>query len=270
MRGAHDLVEARRLALSVLDDARGRVPRTRPRRSTRFAELRAPLPDVLSKDEAKAVIRELKAVGGNLQGAARRAHRRRARAGAVGRAARAAARRGAAPRTTLIGVRLYDTFIAVARRAAAAARPRPDVLLRPDGLRARPHRQRAAVHRRHVAARRGCARAATTRSSSTTSRTSTTRSTTRRRARAPSSPRARPSGTSRTPATSGSACRTTCRRRPSRCPQIVAFIEELIAPRQRVRERRRRLLQRRQLPRVRAALAARSPTRSSRARSRAR
>ncbi len=30
-------------------------------------ELRGPLPDVLSKDEAKAVIRELKAVGGSLK-----------------------------------------------------------------------------------------------------------------------------------------------------------------------------------------------------------
>jgi glutamyl/glutaminyl-tRNA synthetase len=66
MRGAHDLVEARRLALSVLDP-----PSVDPTQSQetleRFGELRAPLPDVLSKDEAKAVIRELKAVGGSLK-----------------------------------------------------------------------------------------------------------------------------------------------------------------------------------------------------------
>jgi hypothetical protein len=66
MRGAHDLVEARRLALSVLDTPRD-SPSTWPETLVRFAELRAPLPDVLSKDEAKAVVRELKAVGGNLR-----------------------------------------------------------------------------------------------------------------------------------------------------------------------------------------------------------
>ncbi|MGN6798314.1 MAG: hypothetical protein ACTHKS_09200, partial [Gaiellaceae bacterium] len=66
MRGAHDLVEARRLALSVLDDP-GDSPAESPETLARFAELREPLADVLSKDEAKAVIRELKAVGGNLR-----------------------------------------------------------------------------------------------------------------------------------------------------------------------------------------------------------
>jgi hypothetical protein len=66
MRGAHDLVEARRLALSVLDDP-GASPQGFAETLARFSELRAPLPDVLSKDEAKAVIREVKAVGGNLK-----------------------------------------------------------------------------------------------------------------------------------------------------------------------------------------------------------
>ena len=68
MRGAHDLVEARRLAQSVLEPPS--VESTQgPNLETleRFAELRAPLPDVVSKDEAKAVVRELKAVGGNLR-----------------------------------------------------------------------------------------------------------------------------------------------------------------------------------------------------------
>jgi glutamyl/glutaminyl-tRNA synthetase len=66
MRGAHDLVEARRVALSVLD-ASGDSPRTSPETLGRFAELRSPLAETLSKDEAKAVIRELKAVGGDLK-----------------------------------------------------------------------------------------------------------------------------------------------------------------------------------------------------------
>jgi len=66
MRGAHDLVESRRLALSVLDDP-GDSPQESPETLARFAELREPLPEVLSKDEAKAVIRELKAVGGSLR-----------------------------------------------------------------------------------------------------------------------------------------------------------------------------------------------------------
>jgi len=66
MRGAHDLVESRRLALSVLDDP-GDSPHESPETLARFAELRESLPEVLSKDEAKAVIRELKAVGGSLR-----------------------------------------------------------------------------------------------------------------------------------------------------------------------------------------------------------
>ena len=66
VRGAHDLVEARQLAQSVL--APPQVDRTRsPETLARVAELRAPLPDVLAKDEAKAVVRELKAVGGDLR-----------------------------------------------------------------------------------------------------------------------------------------------------------------------------------------------------------
>jgi glutamyl/glutaminyl-tRNA synthetase len=66
MRGAHELVEARRLALSVLDPPS--IESTQSLETLeRFVELRGALPDVLSKDEAKAVIRELKAVGGNLK-----------------------------------------------------------------------------------------------------------------------------------------------------------------------------------------------------------
>jgi hypothetical protein len=66
VRGAHDLVEAKSLASAVLDPAsfdRERSPVT----LERFVELRVPLPEVLSKDEAKSLVRELKAVGGDLR-----------------------------------------------------------------------------------------------------------------------------------------------------------------------------------------------------------
>jgi hypothetical protein len=66
VRGAHDLVEARTLAASVLEPAsfdRERSPVT----LERFVELRVPLPEVLTKDDAKSLVRELKAVGGDLR-----------------------------------------------------------------------------------------------------------------------------------------------------------------------------------------------------------
>ncbi len=67
LRGAHDLVEARALAQAVLDPPPRASVDQSPETLERFVELRADLPDVLGKDEAKAVIRELKAVGGNLR-----------------------------------------------------------------------------------------------------------------------------------------------------------------------------------------------------------
>lgn len=66
VRGAHDLVEARALAAAVLEPAsldRERSPVT----LERFVELRAPLPEVLEQDEARSLVRELKAVGGDLR-----------------------------------------------------------------------------------------------------------------------------------------------------------------------------------------------------------
>jgi hypothetical protein len=66
MRGAHDLAEARGLAWSVLE------PDTRdasqaPETLARFVELREQLPETLEKDQAKELLRELKAVGGSLK-----------------------------------------------------------------------------------------------------------------------------------------------------------------------------------------------------------
>ena len=65
-RGAHDLDEARALARAVLDAPSVESTQS-PETLARFAELRAALPDVLGPDEAKSVVRELKAVGGNLR-----------------------------------------------------------------------------------------------------------------------------------------------------------------------------------------------------------
>jgi hypothetical protein len=67
LRGAHDLVEACALARAVLDPP-GDRPVLSAETLARFVELRSQLPDVLGKDEAKSVVRELKAVGGNLRG----------------------------------------------------------------------------------------------------------------------------------------------------------------------------------------------------------
>ena len=66
VRGAHDLVEAAQVARAVLDPP-GPRPTPSPETLERFVELRAGLPDVLDKDEAKALVRELKGVGGNLR-----------------------------------------------------------------------------------------------------------------------------------------------------------------------------------------------------------
>jgi len=66
MRGAHDLVEARALAASVLEPPSVDSSQS-PETLARFAELRSQFPDTVDKDEAKAIVRELKAVGGNLK-----------------------------------------------------------------------------------------------------------------------------------------------------------------------------------------------------------
>jgi len=66
LRGAHDLVEARSLARAVLEPPPPGPARS-PETLERFCELRAPLPQVLGKDEAKSLLRELKAVGGDLR-----------------------------------------------------------------------------------------------------------------------------------------------------------------------------------------------------------
>jgi hypothetical protein len=68
LRGAHDLNEARALAATVLDPPSNKLLLADGDRETlvRFRELRVDAPE-LDKDSAKAVLRELKAVGGSLR-----------------------------------------------------------------------------------------------------------------------------------------------------------------------------------------------------------
>jgi glutamyl-tRNA synthetase len=72
LRGAHTLVEARELAASILeapDVARDNLSQDERARATleRFRELREGANGSLDKDAARAIIRELKAVGGDLR-----------------------------------------------------------------------------------------------------------------------------------------------------------------------------------------------------------
>lgn len=67
LRGARTLVEARAYAQLVVTPAPAEVgDDTRPTLA-RFAELRAPAPERLSLEEGKAIVREVKAVGGDLR-----------------------------------------------------------------------------------------------------------------------------------------------------------------------------------------------------------
>jgi glutamyl-tRNA synthetase len=66
VRGAHDLVEARELARSVLEAPAAETAQS-PETNERFVELRSQMPEYLDKEGAKALQRELKAVGGNLR-----------------------------------------------------------------------------------------------------------------------------------------------------------------------------------------------------------
>ena len=66
VRGAHDLTEGASLARGVLDPPPPAPPRS-PETNVRFVELRTQLPEYLGKEEAKALQRELKAVGGDLR-----------------------------------------------------------------------------------------------------------------------------------------------------------------------------------------------------------
>ena len=65
-RGAHDLVEAHALVRAVLDPPNAKLAQS-PETLDRFVELRSSMPELLDKEDAKSLQRELKAVGGNLR-----------------------------------------------------------------------------------------------------------------------------------------------------------------------------------------------------------
>jgi glutamyl/glutaminyl-tRNA synthetase len=67
LRGARTLVEARAYARLVLEPELAELPGSAQPTLERFAELRAPAPDRLTSDNARAIVRELKAVGGDLR-----------------------------------------------------------------------------------------------------------------------------------------------------------------------------------------------------------
>ena len=67
LRGARSLVEAREYASLVLRPSVAQLPNEARPTLDRFAELRAPAPEWLSADESRAMLRELKAVGGDLR-----------------------------------------------------------------------------------------------------------------------------------------------------------------------------------------------------------
>jgi glutamyl/glutaminyl-tRNA synthetase len=67
LRGARSLVEAREYARLVLEPAAVTLePEARPTLD-RFAELRAGAPEALDDEDARAIVREVKAVGGDLK-----------------------------------------------------------------------------------------------------------------------------------------------------------------------------------------------------------
>jgi glutamyl/glutaminyl-tRNA synthetase len=66
LRGARSLVEVREYARLVLEPRPVELDDAARLTLERFAELRSPTPDRLSVDEGRAIVRELKAVGGDL------------------------------------------------------------------------------------------------------------------------------------------------------------------------------------------------------------
>jgi glutamyl/glutaminyl-tRNA synthetase len=67
LRGARSLVEARAYARLVTDPERVALPPEAAETLTRFVELRSGSPERVSEDDARAIVRELKAVGGDLR-----------------------------------------------------------------------------------------------------------------------------------------------------------------------------------------------------------
>ncbi len=67
LRGARSLVEARAYARQIVDPVAVGLSDDAGPTLARFSELRSPAPERLSLDDARAIVRELKAVGGDLR-----------------------------------------------------------------------------------------------------------------------------------------------------------------------------------------------------------
>ena len=67
LRGARSLVEAREMARTILEPQPVELPTEARPTLTRFVELRIAAPDVLDETGAREIVRELKAVGGDLR-----------------------------------------------------------------------------------------------------------------------------------------------------------------------------------------------------------
>ena len=67
LRGARSLVEAKEYAHLLLEPEQVRLDEDARATLARFAELREPAPERLTADESRALVRELKAVGGDLR-----------------------------------------------------------------------------------------------------------------------------------------------------------------------------------------------------------
>ena len=158
LRGARPWSRRREYAHLLLEPEQVRLGEEARATLGRFAELREPAPERLTAEESRALVRELKAVGGDLRslrlaltGAPtgpswpRCCLRSRARRHSRGPLAQSAPDydRRCAP------VRHPDPL---AGRAAASTRPDPHVLLRVHGVPADPRRELAALRPRDVAA----------------------------------------------------------------------------------------------------------------------
>ena len=67
LRGARTLVEASQIARQILEPAGVELGEEARPTLERFVELRAPVPEPVAEGDARAIVRELKAVGGNLK-----------------------------------------------------------------------------------------------------------------------------------------------------------------------------------------------------------
>ena len=179
LRGARTLVEARAIARQIGTPEAAALPTDALPTLERFAELRTGAPDRLAEADARAIVRELKAVGGDLRAlrlaltgeprgpelwtvvaalpAAEALERVRRAADSLSRPLASPGSPTRVARCLLHGRRLRSADAPaghaerLARRATAAAGADRDLRLRADRLPAGAHRQRPALRRVHLA-----------------------------------------------------------------------------------------------------------------------